>query len=78
MFNESYRKMWIKNILIPIFIFEYAIIHHVSSVKLTLKENEVLFVYLSLYYNFLSIKKCFSKWKNYVIKGGAKDESGLD
>lgn len=66
-------------VLEPIFIVDNAKIHHFKGVLECVNNGEILINYLPPYSPFLNpIENCFSKWKNYVIRCGAKNEGELD
>ncbi|MEN2497738.1 MAG: hypothetical protein MHMPM18_005194 [Marteilia pararefringens] len=59
----------------PIFILDNARIHHYSGVKQLIETEEMEVIYLPPYSPFLNpIENGFSKWKNFVTRGGATNE----
>ena len=70
------RKCTEKEISNPIFILDNARIHHYSGVKELIEMEEMEVIYLPPYSPFLNpIENGFSKWKNFVTRGGAINES---
>lgn len=62
----------------PIFIIDNAKIHHYIGLASVLAENELVLKFLPPYSPMLNIiENCFSKWKNFVIRSEAKNESEL-
>ena len=67
-----------KGIFNPVFILDNARIHHFSGVKELLANNDLKLLYLPPYSPFLNpIESSFSKWKNYVTRGNARNEEEL-
>ena len=67
-----------KNLMSPVFIMDNARIHHYSGVKSMIDERNMRTLYLPPYSPFMNpIENCFSKWKNQVARGNAKNESEL-
>lgn len=66
------------NIISPVFIMDNARIHHYSGLMNVVEEFGFIVKYLPPYSPFLNpIENCFSKWKNFVIRGCAKNEVEL-
>ena len=62
----------------PVFIMDNARIHHYRSLQDTIGQMGICIEYLPPYSPFLNpIENCFSKWKNFVTRGQARDEQEL-
>ena len=73
------REMCRKNIINPIFIIDNVRIHYYAKVKELINEKSLNVLYLSPYCPMLNpIKTCFSKWKNYCLRGQQRTEERLN
>ena len=78
-FRELLDECDNRDIIDPIFILDDARIHHYSGFKEFVLERDVKIKYLPPYSPFLNpIENVFSKWKNFVIRGNASNESELN
>lgn len=67
-----------KEIEKPIFVMDNARIHHYKGLLQTIESENLEVLYLPPYSPFLNpIENAFSKWKNYVIRAGSRNESEL-
>ncbi|KAF7692233.1 hypothetical protein CDIK_2425 [Cucumispora dikerogammari] len=62
----------------PVFILDNARIHHYSDLRDVLVSENIILKYLPPNFSMLNIiEKCFSKWKNYVLRANATSEAML-
>lgn len=67
-----------RSIVNCVFIMDNARIHHYSRLNETINDYGIVVEYLPAYSPFLNpIENCFSKWKNYVLRGKANNEEEL-
>ncbi|KAG0441588.1 hypothetical protein DMUE_0934 [Dictyocoela muelleri] len=74
--KEKCMSLEIQN---PIFILDNVSIHHYRGMNNIINEHNITSLFLPPYSPFLNpIENCFSKWKNYVLQGEAKNENEYD
>lgn len=75
---ELKTKCFEKGLVSPLFFMDNASIHHSNLLTLALAETDISIEYLPPYSPMLNPIECsFSKWKNYVIRGSARNEHEL-